>query len=86
VGDEPEEEREAEAEDETSDDRKVNRGVFAAVDDVAGKAAEAQGKFSAEVEKSANEDEQATEEEQGAAEFAERIHSRKFKGKGEVMK
>jgi hypothetical protein len=81
VGDEPEEERNAEAEDETSDNRKVKRGVCAAVDDVAGKAAEAQGKFSAEVEKSANEDEEATEEEQGAAEFAERVHEESLKEK-----
>jgi phage-related minor tail protein len=79
VGDEPEEERNAEAEDETSDNRKVKRGVFAAVDDIAGKAAEAQGKFSAEVEKSANEHEEATEEEQGAAEFTQRVHEESLK-------
>jgi hypothetical protein len=81
VGEEPEEERNAEAEDETSDNRKVKRGVFAAVDDVAGKAPEAQGKFSAEVEKSANEYEEATEEEQGAAEFAEKVHEESLKEK-----
>jgi len=81
VGEEPEEERNAEAEDETSDNRKVKRGVFAAVDDVAGKAAEAQGKFSAEIEKSANEHEEATEEEQGAAEFAEKVHEESLKEK-----
>jgi hypothetical protein len=48
--------------------------VFAAVDDVAGEAAEAERKFSAEIEKSANEDEKAAEEEKCAAEFAKRIH------------
>jgi hypothetical protein len=81
VGNEPEEERNAEAEDNAGDDRKVKRGVFAAVDDVAGKAAEAQGKFSAEVEKSANEHQEATEEEQGAAEFAQRVHEESLKEK-----
>jgi hypothetical protein len=81
VGNEPEEERNAEAEDKASDDRKVKRRVFAAVDDVAGKAAEAQGKFSAEVEKSADEDEEATEEEQGAAEFTLRVHEGSLKEK-----
>jgi hypothetical protein len=48
--------------------------VFAAMDDVAGEAAEAEGKFSAEIEKGANEDENAAEEEKCAAEFAKRVH------------
>jgi predicted transposase YbfD/YdcC len=81
VGDEPEEERNAEAEDETSDDGKVKRAVFAAVDDVAGEAAEAQGKFSTEVEKSAKEDEEATEEKKGAAEFTQWVHEESLKEK-----
>jgi hypothetical protein len=48
--------------------------VFAAVDDVAGEAAETKGEFSAEIEKSTNEDEKAAEEEKGAAEFAKWVH------------
>jgi hypothetical protein len=74
VGDEPKEERNAEAEDKACDDRKVKRGVFAAVDDIAGKFSQAEGEFFAEVEKSANEDEEAAEEEERAADFTERIH------------
>jgi hypothetical protein len=74
VGDEPEEERNAEAEDKARNDRKVKCGVFTVADDIAGKFSQAEGKFSAEVEKSANEDEEATEKKKGAAEFAERVH------------
>jgi hypothetical protein len=74
VGNEPEEERKGEAENEARDDGEIEGGAFAAVDDVAGKAAEAKGEFSAEVEKCADEDEQNTENKKGAAEFAERVH------------
>jgi hypothetical protein len=74
VGDEPEEEREAEAQNETSNDGKIKRGVFATMDDVAGKTAEAEREFSTEVEKSAKENEETSEEEERAAEFAERVH------------
>jgi len=64
VGEEPEEEREAEAQNETGDDGKIKRGVFAVVDDIAGKTAKAQREFSAEVEKSAKENEKTAEEEE----------------------
>jgi hypothetical protein len=76
VGEEPEEEREAEAQNETGDDGKIKRSVFVTIDDVAGKTAEAQREFSAEVEKSAKENEEAAEEEERAAEFAERVHGK----------
>jgi hypothetical protein len=52
VGEEPEKKREADAQDEARDDWKVERGVFAAMDDVAGKAAEAKRQLFAEVRKS----------------------------------
>jgi hypothetical protein len=81
VGDEPEEERNAEAEDKAGDYGKVKRGVFATVGDIAGKFSQPEGEFLAEVEKSANEDEEATEEKKGAAEFAERIHGKDSRGK-----
>jgi hypothetical protein len=71
----PEEERKTEAEKETGDDREVEGGVFAAVDDVAGEAAEAQRKFSAKVKKSADKDGESAENEEGAAEFAKRVHA-----------
>jgi hypothetical protein len=52
--------------------------VLAAVDDVAGEASQAEGQFSAEKEKCANENDKASEEEECAAEFAERIHNEIF--------
>jgi hypothetical protein len=74
VGEEPEEEGEAEAQNETGGDGKIKCCVFATMDDVVGKTAEAQREFSAEVKKSAKENEETAEEEQRAAEFAERVH------------
>jgi hypothetical protein len=78
VRDEPEEKRNAEAEDKAGDDRKVKRGVFAAVDDVAGKSSQAEGEFFAEIEKSANDGEEAAEEKKGSSEFAGRVHEKRF--------
>lgn len=49
--------------------------MLAAVNDVAGQAAEAERKFSSEIEKSANEDEKAAKKEKCAAEFAKRVHA-----------
>ncbi len=54
MGEEPEEKRKAQAEDKARNDGKVEGSVFAAMDDVAGKAAELQRKLSAEVEKGAD--------------------------------
>ena len=48
--------------------------MFAAVDDVAGEAAEAQWEFSSEVKQRADKDQEGAENEEGAAEFAEGIH------------
>ena len=72
----PEEERQAEAEDETGDDGEIESGVFASVDDVAGEAAETQWEFSAEIKYRANGQEQGAQNEEGAAEFAEGIHGK----------
>ena len=52
--------------------------MLAAVDNVAGEAPEAQGEFFTEVKKSAYNDEETAENEEGAAEFAEGIHSEHF--------
>jgi len=76
VGEEPEEEREGGAEYETGDDWKIKGGVFAAMDDVARKAAKAEGQFATKVEKSAGEDEKASKQEESAAEFANGVHYR----------
>ena len=71
----PEEEREGHAEKQAGDDREVESGVFAAMDDVAGQPAEAKRKFLAEIKKSTQNDEQSTENKNRAAEFAKRVHS-----------
>ena len=76
VGEEPEEERKTEAEEEAGNDREVEGGMFAAVDDVAGEAAEAQWEFSAEVKQSADKDQEDAENEEGAAKFAEGFHGK----------
>jgi hypothetical protein len=76
VGEEPKEERKTEAENEAGDDREVEGGAFAAVDDVAGEAAETPWEFSPEVKQSADKDQEGTDNEEGAAEFAEGIHGK----------
>jgi len=74
VGEEPEEQRKAKAEEEASDDGKVERSMLAAMDDVSGKFAEAERQSRVEIQNCAENKQQAPEEEQGAAKFAERIH------------
>jgi len=76
VGKEPEEEGEGGAKYEAGDDWEIEGGVFTTVDDVAGKAAEAEREFATKVEKSTDEDEEAAEEKESAAEFAEGVHNR----------
>lgn len=51
VGDKPEEERERGAEEKAGDDGEVERGVFAAVNDVAGQSAQAEGELVPEIKK-----------------------------------
>jgi len=58
VAGEPEKKRKNRAQKQAGDDRKVERGVLAAVDDVTGKAAEFEGEPCAEVQKSTDEDEE----------------------------
>lgn len=60
--------------------------MFAAMDDVTGKAAEAEREFPPEVKESAYEDEEATKEEEGAADFAEEIHKKSLEQTQEVRK
>ena len=76
MSEQPEEERKTEAEEEAGDDRKVEGGAFAAVDDVAGEAAETPWEFSPEVKQSADKDQKSAENEEGAAEFPEGIHEK----------
>ncbi len=74
MGEQPKEEREGGAEEEASDDGEVESGVFTTMDDVARKAAKAEGQFATKVEKNTDEDEEAAEEQESAAEFAKGVH------------
>lgn len=76
VRDEPEEEGERDAEEQTGDDWKVERSVFAAVNDVAGQFSQAEWKLVTKVEKGAEKDEHSPKEKKRAAEFPKRVHSR----------
>jgi hypothetical protein len=48
------------------------------MDDVARETAKAQREFSAEIQKSADDDEECAKNKEGAAQFAERIHDAAF--------
>jgi hypothetical protein len=74
VRDEPKDKRKADTEKQAGNDRKMKSRVLAAVDDIAWEASETERKFSAKVEKQANENEKTTEQDQRAADFAEGNH------------
>src|SRR5260370_9709887 len=76
MANEPEDHRNSHAEKKAGDNREIKSGVFAAVDDVAGKVAKPEGQLSPKVEKCAHEDENASENEKGTAEFAQRFHGK----------
>lgn len=73
---EPDDEAENDADDGTSDDWEIESAMSAAMDDIAGKASEAERKFAAKVEESADGDECRAKEKQRAAEVAE-VHGRR---------
>ena len=75
VREEPEEEREREAQNEAGDDREIESGVLATIDKVTGEAAKTEGEFAAEVKKRTNDDEEPSEDKKCAAEFSDRLHS-----------
>jgi hypothetical protein len=74
VGEEPEEEREADAQDKAGDDWEVKSSVFSAMNDVAGQMAETKREFSAGAQKSADKGKECADDEESPAEFAERSH------------
>jgi hypothetical protein len=76
IRDEPEEKGQRDAEEQAGDDGKVERGVFAAVDDVAGQFPKAKGELVPEVKKNTNQNEECSKEDKRTAEFAERFHRR----------
>jgi hypothetical protein len=59
VRNDPEEEREHDTYDEAGNDGKVERGVFAAVNDVAGQFSQAKGEFTAKIEESTDKNQKA---------------------------
>jgi hypothetical protein len=80
MGEEPEQESQADAEEDGSGDWEIERGVLAAVDDVAGKATEAEGEAVGEVEEGAGGDEDCAEDEESAGEGAGGVHGRSLAG------
>ena len=60
--DEPEKEAQCNADNETGDDGKVERGVFAAMNDVAGQTTQAKREFATEKEKCTNEEQYRSED------------------------
>lgn len=75
MGEKPKDEGEKDAEQKTSDDRKIKGGVATAMDDVARKASEAKREFTCEIEQTAEKNEKTAEEKKSAAEIAKRIHA-----------
>ena len=62
MSEQPEKEGEDGAEDEAGDDGKIERGVFASMNDVAREAAEAERKFSAKIKECANERDESADD------------------------
>jgi hypothetical protein len=74
VGEEPEKERNSDAQKKARDDGEVKSGVFAAMHDVARKFSQAEGELVAEVQKGADKNKKCSKEEKRAAEITERLH------------
>lgn len=70
----PEEQREGQAEHEASDDREVEGRVLASMDNVTGKTAEAEWQAPSKIKECTNQDDQGTSNEESTAEFAHGIH------------
>lgn len=74
AGNKPKQKAQAEAEEQARNNWKIECGVFAAMDDVAGKSSQAKGEPSAKVKQSPDKNKQASQEQQNAAQFAKWIH------------
>lgn len=61
--DEPKKKAEGDADNQTGNDGKVERGVFPAVDDVTGKFSKAEGKLPAEIEEGADDNQRGSKDE-----------------------
>ena len=65
--DEPDDQAEKDAENEASNNRKIEGGVFTAMDDVSGQTAEAEGEFAAKIEECADKKQRSAENKKHAA-------------------
>jgi len=74
MGEEPENEGQQGTQQKTSDNRKVERGVFATMDDVARESSQPERQPIPEIKQDSEEHEEATKDEKSAAELAERLH------------
>jgi len=74
VGEEPEEKREDDAEEQAGDDREVESGVFAAMDDVAGEFSKAKRQLAAKIKKSAEKNQKTAQEKESPSQLAKRFH------------
>ena len=74
VRNEPEKKRKADAKEKAGNDGEIKSGVLAAMDDVAGKMAQPERKFSAKEEEDAKQQEKTAKKDRRTAEFAKRIH------------
>ena len=75
VIDNPKNQAECDADEQTGNQWKIKCAVLAAVNDIAGEPAQAEGKFAAERQEGADGDEHCAENEEGAAEVLEWFHS-----------
>jgi len=71
----PEEKRKTSAEDEAGDDRKIEGGALATVDDIAREFSQTQGEPAAEIQDRAGDDHHRAKQHQETAEIARWIHS-----------
>jgi hypothetical protein len=76
VGEKPQKDREDDANHDARHDWEIKSGVFAAMNDVARKTAEAKRQFTTEVKKTADDGQESPKEQKRAAEIAKGIHAR----------
>jgi hypothetical protein len=86
MGEEPEKNGEKNADDETRDDGKIKGDTLAAMDDVAGKMAEAEGEPATGVEEGADKTQQDAENQENAAKVAEGNHEESVREEGREVK
>jgi hypothetical protein len=82
VGNDPERERETDAEEDGGCEWEVEGGVLAAMQDVAGETTEAEGEADVEIEEGAGGGEDETENQEETAEVAERVHREECREEG----